>query len=151
MIKKARAHKRYTPTNRVIDDEYLYFEDGKQIPLLPTPSPRLDQLVKQEIRKRSMEAQQITPGPANPPMQQMVQRPPVHMQHPGPPHPGQFGPPQMHPMQHRPVMHPHMVPGSPYHQGHPGTPPGHPQQMPHPHFIHRMPNPHMSRPPMPHS
>ena len=38
VIKKSRSHKRYQPTGRVIDDELLYFEDGKQIPLLPTPS-----------------------------------------------------------------------------------------------------------------
>ena len=44
-------------TCSVIDDEYIYFED-RMIPLLPTPSPRLDQMVKQEIRKRSMEAQE---------------------------------------------------------------------------------------------
>ena len=155
VIRKVRTHKRYNPTNRVIDDEYLYFEEGKQIPLLPTPSPRLDQLVKQEIRKRSMEAQQVgaTPGPANPPMPpqpMMIARPP----HPGPPHHGHPGVPPFgpHPMHRPPMHHPHPH-GSPYHPhpGHPGTPPGMPPGPPHPHFIHRLPNPHMPRPQIPHS
>ena len=87
-----------------------------------------------------MEAQQITPGPANPmPRPQMPGRPAGHpMGIPPGMHPG------AHPMHIRPPMgHPH--PGhSPYH-GHPGTPPA-PGVPPHPHFIHRMPNPHLPRP-----
>ena len=76
----------------MIDDEYIYFED-RQIPLLPTPSPRLDQMVKAELRKRSMEAQHIaSPGGAPPPGP-----PPGHpMRHPYP-----HGPPGIHQRMHQ--------------------------------------------------
>lgn len=126
MLKKIRSFKRYSPSNKVVDDEYFYFTD-KPIPLMPTPSPRLDSMVKAEIRKRTFEAQQN--GAAPPP-----QHHPQHHPHHGfVPRPGFV--PQMHP---RPQMHP----GSPYH--HPGSP------VPPPGFMHRMPIPHLQRPPMIH-
>lgn len=123
MVKKMRSFKRYAPSNRVVDDEYLYFGENKTIPLLPTPSPRLDSMVKQEIRKRTFEAQQINGGQPPPPTGPTTGL----MVRPG-------FPPQMRPMH----------PGSPYHPGSP-VPPPYMHRMPMPH-LQRPPMTHSPHP-----